>query len=119
MDCVSTKSKRNSLIEFYRFLFAMWVVYYHGYFFLPKTQYFSSGYLAVEFFFILTGMFLVKDIVKHSDQSFIKGGISLVWKKLKSLSFTLVISLIFALVYFFMHLDDPGSPWGLCGILSG
>jgi hypothetical protein len=109
---MTLKSKRNSLIELFRFFFAMWVVYYHGYFFLPKTKLFASGYLAVEFFFILTGMFLVKDIVKHSEQSFIKGGISLVWKKLKSLSFTLVISLIFALVYFFMHLDDPGSPWG-------
>lgn len=112
MDCVSTKSKRNSLIEFYRFLFAMWVVYYHGYFFLPKTQYFSSGYLAVDFFFMLTGYFIMKDIIKQSDQSLIKGVINLVWKKLKPLGVTLIISLFFALVYFFLNLQDLGSPWG-------
>ena len=43
---------KNSLIELFRFLFALWVLYYHS--FVPyKGEMFGQGYLAVEFFFVL------------------------------------------------------------------
>jgi len=104
---------RNSLIELYRFLFAMWVVYYHGYFFIPKTQLFSGGYIAVEFFFTLTGFFLLPAIIKSSDKSYFQGGLNLSWKKLKPLGVTFLISVVFSLIYFFRHFTkEPCDPLG-------
>ena len=64
--------KRNSLIEFYRFIFAMNVVKNHGYF--PyQGSYFSPGSISVEFFFVLSGWFLRKSIDKYTNISFWKG----------------------------------------------
>ena len=55
---------KNSLIELYRFLFALWVLYYHS--FVPyKGELFGQGYLAVEFFFVLSGFFLIRSIDKY------------------------------------------------------
>ena len=105
--------KRNSFIELYRFVFALWVLYYHGYFFLPKNQFFDSGFLGVDFFFVLSGFFLLKAIVDATGFGFWKGMFSLVWKKLKPLGITLIISLIFAQIYFWIHVvDDFGDPFG-------
>ena len=56
------KTQRNGLIELYRFLFALWVVYYHS-FFVVKTNQFNHGYIAVEFFFILSGFYLLRSIL--------------------------------------------------------
>ena len=113
MNDTLIKSNRNSLIELYRFLFAMWVVYYHGYFFLPKTSLFSHGYLAVDFFFILTGLFLFKSLELVKDMPFFKGFWSITWKKLKPLGITLIISLIFAQIYFWANVpNDIGDPFG-------
>ena len=51
--------KRNSLIEFFRFFFALNVVKNHGYF--PyRTRLFSPGRISVEFFFVLSGILLRK-----------------------------------------------------------
>ena len=104
--------QRNSIIELLRFLFAMWVVYYHGYFFLPKTQYFCNGYLSVDFFFMLTGFFIMESIIKEAQKPYVKGLKSLLWKKLKPLGVTLIISLIFALTFFFLNLPELGDPLG-------
>ena len=81
MEQTGKKKKRNSLVELYRFLFAMWVVYYHGYFFLPKDSHFSGGYIAVDFFFILTGFFVMGLIKKESEKPFFKGILNVAWKK--------------------------------------
>ena len=112
MEVIQHKKPRNSFIELYRFLFAMWVVYYHGYFFLPKTHLFANGYLSVDFFFMLTGFFLMATFIKLKDYPFWKGVRTLIWKKLKPLGITLIIAIIFAQVYFWINISDPGDPLG-------
>ena len=112
MEILTQKKSRNSFIELYRFLFAMWVVYYHGYFFLPKTHLFSNGYLSVDFFFMLTGFFLMTTFIKLKDYPFWKGVGTLIWKKLKPLGITLIIAVIFAQIYFWLNISTPGSLLG-------
>lgn len=67
----SGPGERNYAIEFYRFLFACVVYCLHArdYGSLPtKNGEFSGGYLCVEFFFILTGFFMMRNILSKQKQ---------------------------------------------------
>ena len=91
----ATKSgKRNSLFEFYRFLFAVWVVWYHGYFAF-ENEYFASGYLAVEFFFLLSGFYLLKTLDKYKNLSFFRGITQMIFDKIKPLGLAFAVGVIF------------------------
>ena len=90
------KSKRNSMLELYRFLFALWVVWYHG-FFIFKNEYFASGYLAVEFFFFLSGFYFLKSLDKYKGQSFLGGLLRMLWDKIKPLGIAFIVGLVFVL----------------------
>ena len=90
--------KRNSLIELYRFLFSMNVVKNHGYF--PyQGKYFTPGRISVEFFFVLSGWFLVKSIDKFVDMPYFKGLFYLLKSKIVSLGVPLAVGLIFNIAY--------------------
>lgn len=49
-------NKRNGAIDLLKFLFCMMIVIYHGRKFAPNNDvYFGAGYIAVEFFFLVSG----------------------------------------------------------------
>ncbi len=52
---------RNLNIDIFRMIFALVVVLHH---YFPKTW---CGYFAVDFFFILSGFFLMKSYNKYDD----------------------------------------------------
>ena len=65
-------NKRNLAVEFYRFLFSLVVCLFHFRTYVPRTdgQYpFDSGYLGVEFFLLLSGVFLAQAAEKNSEIS--------------------------------------------------
>ena len=103
------QTRRNGLIELYRFLFAMWVVWYHG-FFAFKNQFFNNGYIAVEFFFILSGFYIIKSIDKQSDKPFFTGLWNILWSRIKALRLPFIVGLIFA--FWYMFLDGQISMLG-------
>lgn len=92
----NTTAKRNSYFELYRFLFALWVVWYHGYF-IVKNQYFDDGYLAVEFFFLLSGFYFTKTLDKFTEATFMRGLVMMIKSKLKPLGITFLIGVIFVI----------------------
>ena len=106
------KTKRNGLLELYRFLFALWVVWYHG-FFIFKTEYFNHGYIAVEFFFILSGFYVLKSIEKYNEKSFWAGLWELLWSRIKALGLAFIIGLIFVVWYMFIEgqISQLGYLW--------
>jgi peptidoglycan/LPS O-acetylase OafA/YrhL len=92
--------KRNAVVEFMRFIFAMWVVYYHS--FIPFSaggEFFNRGYLGVEFFFILSGALFFSSYGKFNGRPLIKGHYEFLWKKLKGLGLIYIIGLFFAIWY--------------------
>jgi len=90
--------KKNDLIEFYRFLFAMNVVKNHGYF--PyQGSYFGPGRISVEFFFVLSGWFLVKSANKYMHLSYWKGLFLFIKNKFIVLGVPLVVGLLFNILY--------------------
>jgi len=95
----ATKNK-NSLIELMRFLFALWVLYYHSY--VPfKSNMFSDGFLAVEFFFVLSGFYLVRSIDKYVDKPIKQGLFGFLKHRFSAISIPFLINEIFVLYYSF------------------
>ena len=83
-----------------RFLFALWVLYYHDY--VPyKGDLFGQGYLAVEFFFVLSGFFLMRSIDKFIQKP--KNGdlFSFLKHRFKSIVVPFIVGEIFVLIYSF------------------
>ena len=103
---VNQRQRKNSLIELMRFLFALWVLYYHSY--IPyKNSFFDQGFLAVEFFFVLSGFYLVRSIDKYNSLPAKKG----LWEFLKhrflAIAPAFVINEIFVLYYSFAIDPSP------------
>ena len=91
---------KNSLLELFRFLFALWVLYYHS--FVPfKGELFGQGYLAVEFFFVLSGFFLMRSIDKYIEGPTKEGLLSFLKHRLKGILIPFLIGEIFVLIYSF------------------
>ena len=88
--------KRNSLMEFYRFLFSFWVVWYHGYF-VFQNHYFDDGYLAVEFFFLLSGFYFLKTLDEYERAPFFIGLFKMLRSKLVPLGPAFIIGVIFVI----------------------
>ena len=90
--------KRNSLIELYRFFFALNVVKNHG-FFPEGLNYFSPGRVSVEFFFVLSGYLFLRTLDKLSELPLRESLVKLIVGKLKPLFFPLIIGLLSNIIY--------------------
>lgn len=87
-----TNNSRNTEIDFFRILMAFVIVIHHSHGLRPvdATRYpFVGGYLAVEFFFILSGYFATKRAMMYSEADY-KSAISWTWRKFQRI-FTYVI----------------------------
>mgnify|MGYP006951500977 CR=1 FL=1 len=67
-------SKRNNALEFYRFVFIVFIFFMHfrsygG--FEGDKNYFAAGYLGVEYFFILSGFFMMQKVEKLFASNFV------------------------------------------------
>jgi len=82
------EKKRNGLIEIYRFILCFWPLYYHNFFFTSKGESFSVAELAVDFFFVLSGFFLLRAFEKKKG-SVIKATLSLMYGRVKPFMFSL------------------------------
>ena len=86
--------KRNSLIEFFRFFFALNVVKNHGYF--PyRTHLFSPGRVSVEFFFVLSGFLLRKSLDKYTRLPYFQGLLLMLKNKVVALGIPFLIGYFF------------------------
>ena len=94
------KSGKNSIVELLRFLFSLWVLYFHGY--VPyRNDMFSDGKLAVEFFFVLSGFYLVRSMKKYESEPIFKGLKTFLYHRFRSISTVFIIGEIFVLIYSF------------------
>lgn len=92
------KGSKNGLIEFMRFFFSLWVLYFHSY--VPfKNNYFSDGDLAVEFFFVLTGFFLARSMKKYLAMPLKEGLGTFLKHRFKAIAVPFLISEVFVLIY--------------------
>lgn len=74
MICKDIKSKYLPEIDFWKFVFSILIVFSHG-IFLADTEngdklLFGNALMGVEFYFLVTGFFLVNSIYKKNDSTF-------------------------------------------------
>ncbi|HEY8365251.1 MAG TPA: acyltransferase family protein [Haloplasmataceae bacterium] len=62
--------KRNSLLELFRFLFALVILYYHNCFIIQSYDGFYSGRFVVIFFFLVSGFF-ISDKLKKCNNAYL------------------------------------------------
>lgn len=103
--------KRNSLIELYRFFFALNVVKNHG-FFPEGFNYFSPGRVSVEFFFVLSGYLFLRTLDKLSELPLRESVPKLIVGKLKPLFFPLIIGILSNIIYNIVTKDYFDGIWG-------
>ncbi|WP_296012429.1 hypothetical protein [uncultured Treponema sp.] len=60
--------KKNYIVEFLRFFFAVFIILYHYYSYVLKgsvsPKLFMHAYVGDEFFFMISGFFLANSIIK-------------------------------------------------------
>ena len=78
------KSNKNGLVELFRFICAVWVAYFHG-FFPIITDNFNGIVFAVEFFFMVSGFFFLKSMEKYKEKPFLEGVRYIVWGRTKKI----------------------------------
>lgn len=104
-------NKRNSLIELFRFIFAMNVVKGHGYFPID-VPYFGPARISVEFFFVLSGFLLMRSIAKHTGKSYRRGILGFMLAKIKPLAIPLLVALPFNIWYEIAESNGSFNLWG-------
>lgn len=96
------KKERNGLISLWKFIFACVIVFFHGnQFYAPnENEFFLGGYIAVEYFLIVTGLFFAEKTLKESsDLSNVgKENIIQIWNKIKKILPYLTIAFVLSLI---------------------
>lgn len=105
------QSKRNGLIELYRFLFAVNVVKGHGLFILD-SPYFGPARISVEFFFILSGFLFASYLEKNKSLPFKKDLIKLLRSKLGPVMIPLVVGIGFNIISTIVMYNGEIKVWG-------
>lgn len=96
--------KRNNAIEFWRFIIIAFVIMLHfDEDYVGKYMFFSGGYLGVDFFFILSGFFLMNTYEKsHKSEHYGKEAIMYLIHRLKKLYPEYLLSFIVITTYKFL-----------------
>lgn len=89
--------KENYYIDFLRFLCALVIMCYHSYVFTNSdSSYFKYGYLAVNFYFILTGYLMMKSLNNNKKDTYL-----FIWGKIKRLLPAIIVSFIISYIFVF------------------
>lgn len=84
------QNKRNGLLEIYRFILCFWPLYHHQFFFFDrKSGIFTVAELAVDFFFMLSGFFLMRAMRRGKEEPIFRGTARIMLGRVKPMMFTM------------------------------
>lgn len=90
------QKKRNGLLEIYRFLLCFLPLYYHNFFFWTRDgEIFGLPELAVDFFFMLSGFFLVRSMRKLKEEKLFVGTRKIMFGRLRPMLFSMCFIVVF------------------------
>jgi len=92
------KTKHNGIISLWKFIFAIVIAIYHGNALYTDSavHLFKGGYIAVEFFFIVSGFYFAKGVLKekYNQKTIGKETVKYIWDKYKRFLPYLLISCV-------------------------
>ena len=101
------QSKRNGLLEIYRLIICFWPLYFHNFFFwLKDGKSFSVAELSVDFFFVLSGFFLMRAMRREKDTPVLLGTWKLMFGRVKPMMFTMCFITVFNFVCFALFIRE-------------
>ncbi len=109
---MAVTNKKNGLIELFRFLCAVWVAYFHGFFPIHSDK-FNGVILPVDFFFIVTGFFFLQSVVKYKEMPYWKGVGLIIWGRIKRFFVPLIIAFMSICLCNILFPLDLGFNWPL------
>ncbi len=87
---MSNTKQRHGLLDIYRFILGFWVMFHHNFFFVElRHDIFSTAQLSVDFFFVISGYFLLRSMQKKRDEKLHIGMKDILWSRLKPLLFSI------------------------------
>ena len=99
--------KRNGLLEIYRLILCFWPMYHHGFFFFERDHgVFTEAQLTVDFFFVLSGLFLIRGFERLKEEKIFSGAGKIMLQRIKPMSFTLCFLISFGLVCTLLFIKD-------------
>lgn len=100
------KSKRNGGMDFWKFAFSIIIVLFHSRGFAGNSSpIFIGGSIAVDFFFIVSGVYMTKNVYEHNhdDNSLGKNTLNFMKRKICGLMPNIVVAYVFALIFIFIR----------------
>ena len=88
---MAAKTNKNGLVELIRFLCAVWVAYFHG-FFPVLSDKFNGAVVPVEVFFMISGYYFLKSIEKYKERPLGEGIVFIFWGRTKRFIVPLIIA---------------------------
>ena len=110
---MAAKNNKNGLIELFRFLCAVWVAYFHG-FFPVLSDKFDGAVVPVEIFFMVSGYYFLKSIEKYKERPLGEGIVFIFWGRTKRFIVPLIIaalSILYCNIAFEWELDGFNWPF--------
>ncbi len=107
---------RNGKIDLYKFIFSFVVMIYHySYAVEYDNELFTKGYIAVEFFFVVSGFLFAKSLSKYEDvnNTLLKDSLKFSFNKYKSVFPYHIFACVITLVLTFFYHD-----WDFITLLS-
>ena len=99
--------KRNGILEIYRFIICFWPIYCHNFFFVKDVgEAFTVAHLAVDFFYIISGLFLIKSMRKYEGRNPFYGAYALMRDRLKPIFFPMCFIVVFNLICFVLFIRE-------------
>lgn len=115
------KKARNGKVDFLKFIFSIVVIIYHfGNSVKYPSELFNKGYIAVEFFFIVSGFLFAKSLskIEYSKESFINDSLRFMGKKYISFMPYHIFTCICTLILCFFVVYDKNIYYFGAGILN-
>lgn len=98
-----TKSKHNGIVGLWKFIFVLVIVVFHVHQFGEKgvNPFFSAGYIAVEFFFVVSGFYFAKSLLTKKEEnvsSIGKQDAKMILEKIKKLAPYIIVAFIINII---------------------
>lgn len=89
-------------------------MYYHGLSLVNRGEVFRNGRIAVDFFFILSGYYIINSFIKECDKTYFEGLKHLIYKRIKPIGITFLICFIFQLISYIQFYEGffENNIWG-------